>query len=88
MLASWKNHIRFPRYKFTCRYNCRRVLKHVSKAQNIFHTCRTQQSQASSMFDLHKKKFCGKCITCDKVVPCKLALSRAFLHELHVLPEA
>ena len=36
LLASWKNRIRFPRYQIACCYDCRRVLKHVSKAHDIF----------------------------------------------------
>ena len=35
LLASWKNRIQFPRYQIACGYDCRRVLKHVSKARNI-----------------------------------------------------
>ena len=35
LLASWKNRIRFPRYQVACRYDCRRVIKHVSKAYDI-----------------------------------------------------
>ena len=35
-LASWKNRIRFPRYKIACDYDCHRVSKHVSKAHDIF----------------------------------------------------
>ena len=29
-----------PRYKIACGYDCRRVLKHVSKAYDIFHVVR------------------------------------------------
>ena len=36
LLASWKNRMRFAHYKIARRYDCRRVLKHVSKAHDIF----------------------------------------------------
>ena len=53
VLASWKNLIQFPQYKIACGYDCRRVLKHVSKSPR-HSSCRTQQSQVSCRLDLHE----------------------------------
>ena len=45
LLVSLKNRIRFPRYKIACRYDCRGVLKHVSKAPVILRVVRDNRKQ-------------------------------------------
>ena len=74
LLASWKNRMRFSQYKITCRCDCRRVLKHVSKSHDI----RVVHDNCKQVVGLiYTKRFvsqtCRKHIKCDKVVPCKAA---------------
>ena len=75
LLASWKNRIRFPRYQIACRYDCRRVLKHVSKAHDILRVVRDNRKQVVGL--IYTNRFMWytrrKFIACDKVVPCKSA---------------
>ena len=55
LLASWKNRIRFPRYKIARRYDCRRVLKHFSKAHNIFRVVHDNRKQVVGL--IYTKRF-------------------------------
>ena len=45
LLVSWKNRTQLPRYQIACRYDCRRVLKHVSKAHDILHVIHDNRKQ-------------------------------------------
>ena len=45
LLASRKNRIQFPRYQIACGYDCRRVLKHVSKADDVFRVVHDNRKQ-------------------------------------------
>ena len=55
LLASWKNRIRFLRYQIACRYDCRRVLKHVSKAHDILRVVRDNRKQVVGL--IYTKRF-------------------------------
>ena len=55
LLASWKNRIRFPRYKIARRYDCRRVLKHVSKAYNILRVVHNNRNHVVGL--IYTKRF-------------------------------
>ena len=55
LLASWQNRIRFPRYQIACRYDCRRVLKHVSKAHDILRVVRDNRKQVVGL--IYTKRF-------------------------------
>ena len=74
---SWTNRIRFPRYNIARCYDCRRVLKHVSKAHDILRVIHDNRKQVAGL--IYTKRFvlytCRKHIACDKIVPCKLALT-------------
>ena len=41
LFASWKYCIHFPGYKIYCGYDCRMVVRHVSKAHDILHVVYT-----------------------------------------------
>ena len=55
LLASLKNRIRFLRYQIACRYDCRRVLKHVSKAHDILRVVRDNHKQVVGL--IYTKRF-------------------------------
>ena len=55
LLASWKNRILFLRYQIACRYDCRRVLKHVSKAHDILRVVRDNRKQVVGL--IYTKRF-------------------------------
>ena len=55
LLASWKNLIRFLRYQIACLYDCRRVLKHVSKAHDIL--CVVHENRKQVVGLIYTKRF-------------------------------
>ena len=55
LLVSWKNRIQFPRYKIACGFDCRRVLKHVSKAHDILYVVHDIRKQVVGL--IYTKRF-------------------------------